>query len=83
MDIPLSSADRDSLANIQHMAAFDLITLALAFALLHEFQHVMFCADRCAPSTRPEEEIACDTYARTFMTSEVATYAKAHGYHFA
>ena len=65
------------------MAAFDLVALALAFALLHEFQHVMFCADKCAPSTRPEEEIACDTYARTFMTSELAAYAKVHGHDFA
>jgi hypothetical protein len=83
VDIPLPSADLDGLGNIQHMAAFDLVALALAFALLHEFQHVMFCAEKRAPSTRPEEEIACDTYARTFMTSELAAYAKAHGHDFA
>ena len=82
-DIPLPSADRDGLDNIQHMAAFDLVALALAFALLHEFQHVMFCADKSATSLRPEEEIACDTYARTFMMSELAAYAKTHGHDFA
>jgi len=83
VDIPLPSADRDGLGNIQHMAAFDLVALALAFSLLHEFQHVMFCADNRAPSTRLEEEIACDTYAQTFMTSELATYAKAQEHDFA
>jgi hypothetical protein len=53
-DVPKPTADRESLDDVQHMAAFDLISLALAFALLHEFQHVMFCADNSAPSTLPE-----------------------------
>ncbi|HBO3911239.1 phage exclusion protein Lit family protein [Pseudomonas aeruginosa] len=82
-DIPLPSADRDGLGDTQHMAAFDLVALALAFALLHEFQHVMFCADQSVPIERPEEEIACDIYARVFMTSELAAYAKKHQHDFA
>lgn len=82
-EVPEPTADRDSLGDVQHMAAFDLVALALAFALLHEFQHVMFCADKSAPSTLPEEEIACDTYARDFMTSGLAAYAKKHGHSFA
>ena len=79
-DIPQPTSDREDLRDIQHMAAFDLVALALAFVLLHEFQHVMFCADESAPSTLPEEEIACDTYARDFMTSGLAGYAKKHGH---
>lgn len=79
-DVPDPTPDRESLGDNQHKAAFDLVAFALAFALLHEFQHVMFCADNSAPSTLPEEEIACDTYARDFMTSGLAAYAKKHGH---
>lgn len=82
-DIPKPTADRDSLDDVQHMAPFDLVALALAFALLHEFQHVMFCTDKSAPSSLPEEEIACDTYARDFMMSGLAAYAKKHRHEFA
>ncbi len=82
-DVPLPTADRESLGDPQHKAAFDLVALALAFTLLHEFRHVMYCADNSAPSTLPEEEIACDTWARDFMTSGLAAYAKKHGHAYA
>lgn len=82
-DIPEPTSDREGLGDVQHMAAFDLVVFALAFSLLHEFQHVMFCTDNSAPSALPEEEIACDTYARDFMTSGLAAYAKEHGHNFA
>lgn len=82
-DVPEPTPDRDSLGDVQHMVAFDLVALALAFALLHEFRHVMFCADNSAPSTLPEEEIACDTWARDFMMSGLAAYAKTHGHNYA
>ena len=81
-DIPEPTSDRESLDDVQHMAAFDLVAFALTFSLLHEFQHVMYCADNSAPSALPEEEIACDTYARDFMTSGLAAYAKKHGHNF-
>lgn len=79
-DVPEPTADRESFCDAQHMAAFDLVALALAFALLHEFRHVMFCVDNSAPATLPEEEIACDIWARDFLTSGLAAYAKAHGH---
>lgn len=82
-DVPEPTADRESLGDVQHVAAFDLVALALAFALLHEFRHVMFCADNSAPATLPAEEIACDAWARDFMTSGLAAYAKAHGRNYA
>jgi hypothetical protein len=82
-DIPTPTSDRKSLGDVQHMAAFDLVALAITFSLLHEFRHVKFCADNDAPSALPEEEIACDTYARDFMTSGLAAYAKEHGHNFA
>ena len=43
----------------------------------------MYCADNDAPSTLPEEEIACDTWAREYMTSGLAAYAREHGHHYA
>ncbi len=82
-DIPEPTSDRESLGDVQHMATFDLVAFALTFSLLHEFRHVMYCADNSAPSTLPEEELACDTYARDFMTSGLAAYAKKHGHNFA
>ncbi len=77
-DIPEPTADRDSLGDVQHKTMFDLVAFALAFALLHEFRHVMYCADKSAPSTLPEEEIGLDNWAREFMTSGLAAYAKEH-----
>ena len=59
-DVPQPTAVRDGLCDSQHKAVYDLVTLALGFALLHELRHVMYCADGSAPSTLPEEEIACD-----------------------
>lgn len=82
-DVPGPTADRDGQSDDQHKAAFDLVALALAFALLHEFRHVMYSADNSAPSTLPEEEIACDTWAREFMTSGLAAYATTHGHSYA
>lgn len=82
-DIPQPTADRDSLGDVQHKTMFDLVALALAFALLHEFRHVMYCADESAPPTLPEEEIGCDNWAREYMTSGLAAYAKEHGHNYA
>lgn len=82
-DIPAPTANRDGFDDDQQRTAFDLVALALAFALLHEFRHVMYFADGSAPSTLPEEEIACDTWAREFMTSGVAVYARDHGHNYA
>ncbi len=82
-DIPTPTDDRDGLGDDQHRTAFDLVAFALAFAFLHEFRHVMYCVDDSAPSTLAEEEIACDIWARDFMMSGLADYARAHGHHFA
>lgn len=82
-DVPEPTAERDGLGDAKHQAAFDLVALALAFTLLHEFRHVMYCADNSAPSTLPEEEIACDTWAREFVTSGLAAYAREHGHSYA
>ncbi len=82
-DIPMPTADRASLGDAQEMAAFDLVGLAFAFALLHELKHVMFRAAGDSPAEGYEEEMACDTWARNMMTSNLAVYARNKGYTFA
>jgi hypothetical protein len=81
-DLPQPQADRARLSNPQDQAAFDLVALALAFALLHEFRHVMFLTDGNQPGTLPEEELACDVWARAFMSDKLAAYARAKGHDF-
>jgi hypothetical protein len=81
-DIPMPTADRDSLGDTQAMAVFDLVGLAFAFALLHELKHVMFRAANDAPAERYEEEMACDTWARDMMMSNAAEYARQTGHTF-
>lgn len=79
-DIPQPTADRDGLCVCRHKAVYELVALALGSALLHEFRHVIYCAVSSAPSTLPEEEIGFDAWARDFMTSGLALYAKEHGH---
>lgn len=68
---------------MQEMVAFDLVGLAFAFALLHELRHVMFRAAGHAPAPGYEEEMACDTWAREMMMSNLAQYARSEGHSFA
>jgi hypothetical protein len=79
-DVPRPQADRDSFPEPQDKVAFDLTALALAFALLHEFCHVKLLAEKAQPDTLPEEELACDVWARDFMTAKLASYASANGH---
>jgi len=82
-DIPQPTSNRGSLRDEQEMAAFDLVSLALAFAILHELKHVMFRATGEAPNEGYEEEMACDTWARSTMTSNLAEYARQQNHTFA
>ena len=81
-DIPLPVADREHLKTEQEKAAFDLACLALAFTFLHEFRHVVFFEKKDQPSERPEEEIACDVWARGFLTEKLASYASKHAHQY-
>lgn len=78
-DIPAPGEDREQLGSDQQKATFDLVCMATAFVLLHEFRHVMFHADGTRPEQRLEEEIACDVWARSFMTEKVSEYARITG----
>ena len=79
-DVPRPTAHCDSLGEVQHKATFDFVSLPLAFTLPHEFRHVMFGADKSAPSTLPEKELAWDIYVRDFMTNGLAACANKHGH---
>lgn len=72
-DIPRPRADSSGLP-LQQRATSDLISIAVAYAFLHEIRHAMFCGDEHRPS-RPEEELTCDEFARDFLLSRVGIYA--------
>lgn len=77
--IPMPLADRTSLADKQDRATFDLVCLATAYAFFHELRHVMFLQDRNMPLSRPDEEIACDAWAREFLTAKIGVYVQSSG----
>ena len=79
-DIPRPSADRDALDDAQYKSAFDLTCLAVAFTLFHEFRHVILDRDNSRPADLREEELACDVWAREFMTVKLAAYAEENGH---
>lgn len=78
-DIPEPGLNREELATDQGKVTFDLVCMATAFVLLHEFRHVMFDADGDRPEKRLEEETACDVWARSFMTEKIGDHARATG----
>jgi hypothetical protein len=80
-DVPKPSPDRDGLSD-QEKVAFDLTTLALAFALLHEISHVRLLVEKAQPDTLADEELACDVWAREFMTAKLSSYAEERGHNY-
>lgn len=78
-DVPRPEADRETLGSHQEMAAFDLVCLATAYVFLHELRHVKFLSDGDYPADRREEEIACDVWARSFLTDKIGNYAQSVG----
>jgi Peptidase U49 len=73
--IPFPGAERESLP-AQDRATFDLACMSTAFAFCHEIRHVMYAKDQNAPSSRPDEELACDCWAREFLTAKLGVYAR-------
>lgn len=74
-DIPKITSHDDGIDDVEYKAAYDLTVSALGFALFHEFRHVMLDQDRERHNVRAEEEMACDVWAREFITAKIATYA--------
>lgn len=81
-DVPQPTNKRDSLDSNEQKLVYDLILLGLAFAFLHEFKHVQARVLK-SDQEKPEEEMACDTWARDFMTTGLAEYAKKNGHSYA
>jgi len=81
-DIPRPTPDRSSFEEAQEIAAFDLTALAVAFVVLHEFRHVMFDREGTRPADSKEEELACDVWAREFMTAKLGAYTRENGLEF-
>jgi len=79
-DLPRPNASRDTFDDPKYKATFDLTCLAVAFTLFHEFRHVMLDRDNERPQDLREEELACDIWAREFMTAKLAAYAQDHGH---
>ena len=79
-DLPRPSADRNAFEDVQYKATFDLTLLAIAFTLFHEFRHVMLDTEGKRHTDQREEELACDVWAREFMTVNVAKYTTQHGH---
>jgi hypothetical protein len=78
-DVPRPGVDRDAFRSNQYKVAFDLSCVAAAFAFFHEFRHVMLDRDGDRPPDRRVEEMACDIWAREFMTVKLEGYARANG----
>jgi hypothetical protein len=76
--IPCPGPDRECLTTPEK-AIYDLVIMALAFCWLHEFRHVTFLQEDSNPTNRPDEELACDSWARAFIVDKLDTYAKAAG----
>lgn len=81
-DLPRPHDTRDAIGDPQYKAAYDLTCLAVAFMLFHEFRHVMLDRDKERPQDLREEELACDVWAREFMTAKLAAYAQEHRHHY-
>ena len=82
-DVPKPRADRNApsgyaIPESQYEAAFDLTLLAVAALLLHELRHVMLAADGQQYEDLRDEEMACDVWARDFMTAKAGPYAEQH-----
>lgn len=81
-DLPRPSADRNALTDPQYQATFDLTCMAVAFAVFHEFRHVMLDRNNERPQDLREEELSCDVWARSFMTANIAAYADDHNHNY-
>lgn len=64
----------------ERAAVFDLSCMAAAYIFLHEFRHIQYAADGDAPENPIDEELACDDFAKTMMTSKIKEYSKQSGY---
>ena len=73
-DVPRPT-DQRPIVTTQDAAAYDLACLSLAAILLHETKHVVFANAPNRPEPAAAEEIACDVFARSFLTERLSAFA--------
>jgi len=78
-DIPQQQADKTGF-DTEQQATFDVTMIATAYLLLHELKHVMFSADDAHRPEAPQEELACDAFAKDFLLSKSASFAASSCY---
>ena len=71
--VPFPQADRNGFS-IEQQATFDIIMIAASFILLHEVKHVKFNNQNNARPQGPDEEIACDTFAKEFLLDKIGDF---------
>jgi hypothetical protein len=74
--IPQPQADQTGLS-VEQRAAFQLVMIGTAYALLHEVEHIRHALRHTNPSA--EEELRCDTFARQFLTERIGEYVAISG----
>ncbi|PCH94956.1 MAG: hypothetical protein COB84_06855 [Rhodobacteraceae bacterium] len=85
-NIPEPRACREDFDSTEDMAVFDLVMMATSVLFLHELRHVKFARDHSTGTPRPtnkaEEEMICDTWARSWFMDRLGVYAedKSHSY---
>jgi hypothetical protein len=77
-DIPEPAID-NKFVNRAHQVAFNLACIAGAYIFLHEIQHVRFGKLGTRPSHPHDEEMACDHFARNFLTANINLYVAQSG----
>jgi hypothetical protein len=65
--------------SLQDRAAFEILCIAEAGLFLHEMRHVQYARENNSPVSWPDEERACDKFARDFLLSESERYAQSVG----
>jgi hypothetical protein len=77
--IPEPQKDKCNIPDKQHQATFDLVSIATAYAFLHELRHIWNLRQPSRPANRAEEEIDCDVFARSFLMDKVGAHAQRSG----
>ena len=77
-EVPYRQADKTGF-DLEQQATFDITIFATAYLLLHELKHVIFNKQGNTRPEPPEEENACDAFARNFLLDTVDKYAEIHG----
>lgn len=67
-------------SDIEGAATFDLICMSGAYIFLHEMKHIAFSLDNNRPRIPQDEELQCDSFARSMMLDKLDVYSKMSGY---